>query len=156
MSAEKAPRTILAFLVAPLIVPFVLLLPLPGQDHTPVVDPMRFPTNLFFYAIFALPPAYAVEVLLGIPAWMIFRHYRIRSCLAFGGGGALIGLVFYFAVEASQYVFSPYSRQLRHEYNTSYNPLSNSYFYIAVIGAVASAVLFWIIVFWGRHSETSE
>jgi len=116
---------------------------------------MRFPTTLFFYAFFALPQAYAVEVLLGIPAWMFFRHYRTRSSLAFGGGGVVIGLVFYFAVEALQYVFSPYSRQLRAEFNISYNPLSNPIFYIDVIGAAASAVLFRIIAFWGRRAHIS-
>ena len=52
-----------------------------------------FLTTLLVGAIFVLPVSYAFEILLGLPAWMIFRVYRLQSFLAFAVGGAVIGLL---------------------------------------------------------------
>ena len=156
MSTDKAAKTVLAFLIAPLIVPFVLLflslLPLPGQDHSRVVNPMGLLTGLLYFAFFGLPCAYVTEVLVGIPAWLVFRRYGICSWLAFAAGGAVIGLVFYFATDVLTYLFSPSMRQ----FNISSNSVSNPYLYIDVIAATASGVLFRFIVFCGKRCETSN
>ena len=81
-------RVIAAFLVAPLIVPIVFsvseLLPFRVGDYL---------RTLIAMAIYVLPAAYLFEILLGIPAWIIFRVCRLRSVVAFAIGGAVIGLL---------------------------------------------------------------
>ena len=42
---------------------------------------------------YSLPIAYLTEILLGLPAWIIFRRCGIRSFAAFAAGGVLIGWV---------------------------------------------------------------
>jgi hypothetical protein len=150
-------RTIIGFLVAPLIVPFVFYLPFPGtSDVSSKVSVLSLLITPLIYSVFAIPIAYVVEFFLGLPAWTIYRRYGVRSVSAFAGGGALIGLAFYAAVETVTYVFSPDARQLRREFNISANPLSNPFFYVDVVSASASAVLFRTIVFWGNGGESSK
>lgn len=79
---------ILAFIVAPLVVPLVFsipaLVPLHGRDYL---------TTLIVMSIYGLPVAYVFEILLGLPAWILFRACRFKSLLAFALGGAVIGLL---------------------------------------------------------------
>jgi hypothetical protein len=156
MKTEKSPNTLLAFLISPLIVPLVVLfvsvLPFPGQNVSAVANPISFLTGLLFFAIFALPCAYVTELLLGIPAWLVFRRQGIRSLPAFAGGGVFIGLVFYLSVEFGTKMLSPSTQQLREQYNISASPFSDPYFYISLAGATASAVLFRFIVFRRKSS----
>lgn len=81
-------RTILAFIVAPLVVPLVFsvpaLVPLHGRDYL---------ATLIVMLIYGLPVAYLFEILLGVPAWILFRACRLKSLLAFALGGAVIGLL---------------------------------------------------------------
>lgn len=156
MTARKNLNAFLAFLLAPWVVPFVTLIPFPGQDRTAVVNPASGLQAVLLFGVFALPTAYIAEILLGIPAWIIFQHYRLRSSTAFTVAGVLIGLVFYFTIEILQYVFSPYSRQLRQQFHISFNPFSDPYFYISTVGAMTSALLFRIILFWGNYFEAES
>ena len=47
--------------------------------------------GVLIYSLYALPIGYLAELLFGIPAWRIFKHYGVRSWLAFVIGGAFIG-----------------------------------------------------------------
>jgi hypothetical protein len=70
-------RTVVAFLVAPLIVPFVFYLPFPGESvgaGKPSTLSLLF--GPLIYSLYALPIVYAAELLLGIPGWMVFRRLR--------------------------------------------------------------------------------
>jgi len=88
LSNVNKRRVIAAFLVAPIVVPLVFsapgLVPFHWRD---------FLTTLLVGAIFVLPVSYVFEILLGLPAWIIFRVYRLQSFLAFAVGGAVIGLL---------------------------------------------------------------
>jgi hypothetical protein len=81
-------RTILAFIVAPLVVPLVFsvpaLVPFHGRDYL---------ASLIVMLIYGLPVAYLFEILLGFPAWILFRACRLKSLPAFALGGAVIGLL---------------------------------------------------------------
>ena len=44
-------------------------------------------------SIFALPVAYIFELLIGVPAWYLFRIFGLQSLVAFATGGAVIGLL---------------------------------------------------------------
>lgn len=44
-------------------------------------------------SIYALPVAYIFELLIGLPAWILFRIFRLKSLVAFALGGAVIGLL---------------------------------------------------------------
>jgi hypothetical protein len=84
----ETDQVILAFVVAPLVVPLVFAIStlLPHQRG-------HFWAELVIIGVFGLPVAYIVEIFLGIPAWIIFRASRIKSPLAFALGGAAIGLL---------------------------------------------------------------
>src|SRR5262245_58316636 len=93
-------RVTAAFLLAPLLVPFVFLIPsffagrLTGSSFNENV------LAFLAYSAYLLVIGYAVEAVLGLPAWMVFRHYGIRSLFAFAGAGALIGWLLYLAILA--------------------------------------------------------
>jgi hypothetical protein len=80
---------ILAFLVSPALVPIVLFLPLGAgvRDNSE----WELIAALLFVSLYALPIAYAAELVLGIPAWLLFRHFKVRSLWAFAIAGAGIG-----------------------------------------------------------------
>src|SRR5260370_35344669 len=79
-------RTIIAFLTAPLAIPFLLSLFLQADFSF-----IGFLEGIVFYSLFALPQAYLSELVLGIPAWLVFRRYGIRAWSAFAAGGAFFG-----------------------------------------------------------------
>ncbi len=81
-------RIVLAFIVAPIIVPIVFSAP--ALIHFHVLD---FLAGIFMLSIYALPVAYIFELLIGVPAWILFRIFRLKSLLAFALGGAVIGLL---------------------------------------------------------------
>jgi len=81
-------RIILAFIVAPLVVPLVFSAPV--LIHFRVLD---FFAGLIMLSIYGLPVAYTFELLLGVPAWILFRIFRLKSFGAFALGGAVIGLL---------------------------------------------------------------
>jgi hypothetical protein len=92
-----------AFALAPLACPLVfcllgILIPdAESQPQGPVANPgvwVYFLNTcgwLPILSLYALPIAYLTELLLGLPAWMVFRHYGVRSFGAYAAGGAVIG-----------------------------------------------------------------
>jgi len=132
-------------------------MPFPGGTFIPQAHPVQsFLLAPIIFAVYAVPIAYCIEVVLGIPAWLIFRHYRIRSFRAFAAGGGLIGLIFYFTSRILEYVFSPSNWQFRRENHISNNPFSDPYLYFLVFGAMASALLFRAAVFRRERPETAD
>ena len=78
-------RTIIAFVVAPLMVPLVFFLTAVGLKHLSL--------DAASVSVIALPFAYIAEIIFGLPTWLVFRHYRISSFPAYAVGGGLIGFV---------------------------------------------------------------
>jgi hypothetical protein len=66
-------RTAQAFFLAPFVVPFVLLLPLPNKGNFGHFSFGALFGDFFLYLLFSLPIAYASELLLGLPAWTLFN-----------------------------------------------------------------------------------
>jgi hypothetical protein len=71
-------RTVRAFFIAPFIVPSVLLLPLPDRGNYGHFSFAGLFGGFFLYLLYGVPIAYAAELFLGLPAWMLFKHYGIR------------------------------------------------------------------------------
>jgi hypothetical protein len=95
-------RVVVAFAFAPLVVPLVLLVlalifPDPHQQWyaREVLTEKGRGEGLAIWmvvaSVYSLPVAYWFELMLGIPLWLVFRHFRIRSVSAFAACGGLIG-----------------------------------------------------------------
>ena len=80
-------RIIIAFLVAPLITPVVLL----GAEHLHGT-PFNLSGDFGLFVVVA-GFAYAATALFGIPAFLLFRAYRWSSVFLYVLVGALIGLL---------------------------------------------------------------
>jgi hypothetical protein len=123
-------RVIVAFAVAPLASPFVLV----GVDSAmhPTPGSAVIPT-LAIVALFGLPVAYLAEILIGLPMWKLFSALGIRSLFVFGLAGAAIGTV-PALLRGDAGIIPPF----------------------AIAGAI-SAVIFWAIVFYdGRTDQGVE
>jgi hypothetical protein len=144
-------RTVLAFVVAPLIVPFVFYLPFPGESagasNPSAQGPLFGP---LIYSLYALPIAYVAEFLLGVPGWMVFRRYRVRSLPAFAAAGALIGWLVNLAMEV------PTGDLATKPFTVLFDPLHNPYISICVVAASSSAILFRTIVFSGDTAKGNQ
>lgn len=81
-------RVISAFIVAPIAVPIVFSAPVLIHLHV-----LEFLAGIVMVSIYALPVAYIFELLIGVPAWILFRVFRLKSFVAFALGGAVIGLL---------------------------------------------------------------
>jgi hypothetical protein len=46
------------------------------------------------FTLYTLPFAYFAELVLGVPVWLAFKYFRVRSFSAFAAGGAFVGLLF--------------------------------------------------------------
>jgi hypothetical protein len=132
-------RTVRAFLFAPLIVPVVSCLPLPGKTLPSAISISTVIVGILILAVFTLPVAYCAELILGIPLWLIFKYFQIRSIVAFAAGGAVIGLFVYGVME----MYSPAFYEQR-------------YLSIDIAGALASAILFRAIVFSGQPPDPAK
>ena len=132
-------RAVVAFLVAPLIIPFVFLVPFSSRDTGPV--PGSRLASFLAYSVYALPIAYIAELLLGVPAWMVFQYYRIRSMAAFAAVGALIGWIVYLSMSVLA------GNLTSHPLATIFNPFSSPYLPICVVAGSGSATLFRTIAF---------
>ena len=98
---------------------------------------------LLIVSLYALPIAYLTELVLGFPAWMVFRRYGVRSLAAYAAGGAVIGWLEDLA--ATALVGRPLA--------TALNPFSMEWLrfdFSYVASASACAALFRVIVFSGR------
>ena len=81
---------------SPLIVPVVTFIGnfIDQTIHRHIVFAAEPLIASFLYCcLFSLPSAYLAELSLGVPIWLVFRHYGIRSVYLYGLCGALIGLV---------------------------------------------------------------
>ncbi|MFZ3211137.1 MAG: hypothetical protein WA188_06440 [Terriglobales bacterium] len=103
------------------------------------------------YSLYALALAYLAELLLGVPTWLCFRHYGIRSWAAFAAAGAGLGLLFYMAVEALVGNFGRY-----HHLTREFSPFPSPYLDIDVLAGLASAILFRVMVFSGQVQKTPK
>jgi len=143
-------RTAQAFFIAPFVVPFVLMLPLPGTGN---FDQFSF-HGLFglflLYALYSLPIAYASELLLGLPAWMLFKHYGVRSVFVFAATGAVFGSLVFLAMDAWSEGFAP------ERWTSRLNRMSDPFILLCVIAGAASAVVFRAVVFSGARTEASK
>jgi hypothetical protein len=144
-------RTITAFLAAPLVVPFVFLMPFPGRDDGPPSGSVFSAlAGVLIYSLYALPIGYLAEVLLGIPAWWILKHYGVRSWFAFIISGAFIGFLVNLGMQAlGGNLASSHLASL-------FNPLVNPYLSICVVAASGAGALFRAIVFSGGQIGNSK
>ena len=148
-------RTLMAFLIAPLIIPV-------GLSLAAVVSPGDSPVSftgflglLALFSLYALPTAYFIELLLGFPAWLVFRRHGIRSWSAFAMGGAALGMTYSVAYSVAKYVAAKTMAYdfVRHPFTRDINPLS---LWLALPAGLASAILFRAIVFPRQFQEKSK
>jgi len=93
-----------------------------------------------------LPIAYLVELVLGIPALMVFKRYAIRSLTVFATAGALMGRLVHLSLEA-------FAENLAsHPLTILFNPLASPYLSICVVAGSISAILFRAILFSGAEA----
>jgi NhaP-type Na+/H+ or K+/H+ antiporter len=137
-------RTIVAFLVAPLVIPFVFLLPFPGttvdRSGTFVEHLRGIVAWLAVLFLYTSPIAYVAELVLGVAVWKAFKRLGIRSPFAFATAGAVMGWLVFVVI-------------LRGKNLTD---LSNPYFFICIAAGVASTVLFRFVAFSGSKAENSK
>ena len=148
-------RTIMAFLIAPLIIPVglsVAALVSPGDSPVSLTD---FLGLIVLFSLYALPVAYVLELLLGLPAWSFFRRHGIRAWSAFAIGGATLGITYSAAYSVAKYVAAKTMAYdfVRHSFTRDINP---GPLWLAVPAGLASAILFRAIVFPRRFEKRVE
>jgi hypothetical protein len=129
-----------------LIVPFIFFAVSFFQD---AYSEGAFPTGgilevlraLMVLTLYGLPCAYLTELILGVPVWFIFKHYKVRSFMAFAAGGAFLGFVFYAFWEGLPGALTIQSLV------QEFNPFTSGPVPDFVIFASVSAILFRAIVF---------
>jgi len=139
-------RTTIAFLAAPLVIPLGLSI---AAAVFPGDSPLSLGQYLDFFALisfYALPPAYLVVLILGLPAWLILHRRGIRSWFAFAGGGAALGTAYCVVFYAVKYVAT---KAIAYDLASSsvgraFNPLS---VWFALPGGLISGILFRAIVY---------
>ena len=143
-------RTIIAFLIAPLPIPVLLSLFLQADFSF-----IGFLEGVVFYSLFALPQAYLSELVLGIPAWLVFRRYGIRAWSAFAAGGAVLGMSYYVAHYVARYVAAGAMAYdfVRHPLTRDLNPLT---LWLAMPAGLVSGILFRAIVFPRQSGENPK
>jgi len=134
-------RTLQAFFLAPFVVPFVLMLPLPSRGNFEHFSFHGLLGEFFLYVLYGLPIAYAAELLLGLPAWTLFKHCGVRSVLAFAATGAYFGWLVLIAMDAWSVDFVPEPCTSR------LNRLIDPFVLLCAIAGAASAVVFRAIAF---------
>jgi hypothetical protein len=143
-------RTAQAFFLAPFVVPFVLMLPLPDRGDFGHFSFEGLLGGFFIYVLFSLPIAYAAELLLGLPAWLLFKHYGVRSVFVFAATGAFIGWLVLLAMDAWSVDFAP------EPWTSRLNRLTDPFVLLCVIAGAASALVFRTVAFSGAQTETSS
>jgi hypothetical protein len=132
--------------VAPLAIPVglsVAAVVSPGDSPVSLTD---FLLLIVFFSLYALPVAYLLELVVGLPAWLFFRRHGIRAWSAFAMGGAALGMTYSVAYSVAKYVAAKTMAYdfVRHPLTRDINPLS---LWLAVPAGLASAILFRAIVF---------
>src|SRR5579862_4703743 len=133
-------RIITAFLVAPLILPFVFFVFLAITLRVPHVIPglsERAPYTWEYVILssvlmswFGLPIVYLAELILGWPAWIVLRYLGTRSRIAFTVLGALMGLMINMVISL-----------------LTHGPVDPSFLPLCVVSGAASGMLFRIVAF---------
>jgi hypothetical protein len=139
-------RTVAAFLIAPLGAPFAfaILLPLARETGANLPSAGYFEWILL-YSIYAVPIAYFAELVLGIPAWMLFKRFHVHSLPVFAIAGALMGLLVYLGITlGGAAAFGPLDTV-----PSPVMPWSNPYLFVCVVAGASSATVFWAITFAG-------
>jgi len=140
-------RTVAAFLIAPLTVPVLFNgIAVLSDVYTSGTSPSGLLDGVLFFTLYSLPFAYFAELVLGVPVWLAFKYFRIRSFSAFAAGGAFVGLLFWaiwdwpadFTLQSLAQAFDPFGLA------------------IFVIPASASAILFRAVAFSGPPQEPSK
>jgi len=127
------------------------LVPFPGRGNGPPSGSVFSAlAGALIYSLYVLPIGYLAELLFGIPAWKIFKHYGVRSWFAFVIGGAFIGWLVNLSMDTL--VGSLASRPL----TSPFNPLVDPYLSVCVVGASGAAALFRAIIFSGGQIEDSK
>ena len=142
-------RTILAFVIAPLAIPVgmaALCVIFPGNSGDSL---SAFFGLTLLFSLFALPSAYAFEILFGIPAWLLFCRYGFRSWGMFASGGIVLGtgycLLFgMVAAIAKSRGYDIYAHSFARDW---LNPMD---FWFDIPAGLASSLLFRAIVFPSR------
>jgi len=135
-------RVVAGFAFAPLACPAVyVFLTVVIHDPPTVLTAGAWWWLLVVY-INGLPIAYITELVLGLPAWMVFRHFGIRSLAAYAGGGAVIGWLEAMALGTLSGV----------PIRTAFSPDALLFDSCHAASASACAVLFRVIVFSGRRA----
>jgi hypothetical protein len=131
-------RTVLAFLVAPLAIPFVFLCvflvgPLfsGSSNNSYGAKDGSALVGVLLFSIYGIVIAYLCEATFGIAAWIIFRRLGIRSTLAFAAAGAIMGWLFS-ALTSKRFA-----------------DVSNPYFWIDMAAGICCCGLFRLVVFSG-------
>jgi hypothetical protein len=139
-------RAIVAFLIAPLVGPAVLALA--GAFSPGPFSLGEFGGLFVLFALYSLPLIYLIALLLGIPAWLYFRHHRIRAWSAFLATGAVFGVIFHFAFKVVHGHFHRYSPgMVLTRVLIEFIPFSSPFLWINLSLGVATAILFRAIVF---------
>ena len=133
-------RTVAAFLIAPLSVPLLSFGIAILQDaYSSGSSSMQgLLDGLTVWTTWSLPLAYFTELVLGVPVWLAFKYFRIRSFAAFAAGGAFLGLIFcaFWQGLPANFTLQSLARE--------FEPFDLGIF---VIPASASAILFRAIAF---------
>ena len=95
MIRHRAWRILLAFLIAPVAAPFVFVF-----LFSVFVNDV-WPGDLLALRLSVLLYAYGAEILFGIPAWLLFRRYRVTSYWAYLVTGTGIGVIVFAIVIGS-------------------------------------------------------
>jgi hypothetical protein len=151
MSPSKA---IVAFLIAPLVGPAVLALA--GAFSPGPFSLGEFGGLFVLFALYSLPLIYLIALLLGIPAWLYFRHHQIRAWSAFVATGAVLGVIFHFTFEAVNGHFHRYSfERVLTRVLIEFIPFSSPFLWINISLGVATAILFRAIALPLQSRETA-
>lgn len=138
----------MAFLGAPLIVPLVFYLPFPEESFGTGHFSWLSLLSPLIYAPYALAISYIAELLLGVPAWMVFRRCGVRSLPAFAAAGALMGWLVNLGIVAPTGNLATWHL---------FNILDDPYISICIVAGASSAVLFRTIIFWdSRGAENPK
>jgi hypothetical protein len=140
-------RTAQAFFLAPFVVPFVLMLPPPSRGNFEHFSFHGLLGEFFLYVLIALPIAYASELLFGLPAWLLFKHYGVRSVFVFAATGALFGWLVLLAMDTWSEGFAP------EPWASRFHRLSDPFVLLCVVAGAASGLVFRAIVFSGERLE---
>lgn len=139
----------MAFLIAPVPIPFLLSLVLVAD-----LSFSRYWFGVGWLSLIALPQCYLCELLFGVPLWAVFHRQGLRDWWMFASGGILSGGVYWVVyclvdvlAETKNYHF------LKDLLSTYLNP-GSPVFILPV--AVLCALFFRAVIFPWRAHKTSR